>query len=66
MKHSEDQIKEMDLDEAKRLISRSVYEATRLIEDLEIKGKIGFNGHHVRQRLAQEASDTVEHLWREK
>ena len=55
--------KTMDLATAKVEVSNAVYEATRLIEDLEHTGKVLGNGHHIRQRIAQFAVDELTRSW---
>jgi len=64
MKHkTAQQISNMSLEEAKLYIEKMVYEATKAIETLENCGKCMGNGHHVRQKLAQIASQELEDRW---
>lgn len=55
--------KEMTLEDAQLEIERKVYEATRLLEELERAGKIRGNGHHMRQRLSGYAKTLVKDRW---
>jgi len=62
-------VKPLTLEDAKVELSNSVYEATRLIEDLEYtlnaKGDktIRGNGHHIRQQIVKFAIDLLEERW---
>ncbi len=55
----------ISLEEAQRRIANAVYEATDIVERLEGAGLIWGNGHHIRQNLAQMASDTLKERWNE-
>ena len=58
-----DEVAELTKDRAKTLIERSVYEATKLIEQLERAGKVSGNGHHARTKLAKSAGDELVSRW---
>ncbi len=61
-----EKLKAMSLKDAQLQIERKVYEATRLLEELERAGKIRGNGHHMRQRLAGYAKTLVKDRWLDK
>lgn len=61
--HYHEQLRNIDLEEAKVEISNSVYEATSLFEFLENAGKIRGNGHHMQQRIALFAAELMEERW---
>jgi hypothetical protein len=61
--YTEEELQSMTLEQAVAEISNSVYEATRLIEILEGKGKIRGNGHHARQNIAVLAEMEVKDRW---
>ena len=69
-KFSDEQLQSMQLDEAKVELSNRIYEAARLIEMLEYcraedGGKrIRGNGHHMRQQIAEYATDLLSERWR--
>jgi hypothetical protein len=46
-------------------ISNAVYEATMLLEQLEHAGKVGGNGHHLRQYVAEFAENIIIERWRD-
>jgi hypothetical protein len=54
----------ISLDEAKCRIENAVYKATDLYERLEGAKLVRGNGHHMRQKIAQMASDLLEERWR--
>jgi hypothetical protein len=56
-------LKDMTLEQAWSELSRSVYDATRLLERLERAGKVHGNGHHMRQKLATKAVKLLEERW---
>jgi hypothetical protein len=56
-------IKQMSLKDAQVEISNKIYEATRLIEELEYAGKVSGNGHHARQKIAKFATDDLAERW---
>lgn len=58
-----EELKNMTKEDAKRLLSISVYQATSLIDKLEGAGKIRGNGHHARQKLSAYAEEEVEGRW---
>lgn len=47
--------KKAALDDAANELSNEVYAATSIIERLEAKGLLLGNGHHIRQKLADDA-----------
>lgn len=61
----------MSLYEAKAELSARIYEATRMIEDLEHcraesgARRIRGNGHHIRQQIVAFAADLLEERWQE-
>ncbi len=55
-----------ELGQAQAQISNAVYEATRVIEELEHTGRIRGNGHHIRQRIAKFAEDLLTERWEPK
>jgi hypothetical protein len=48
---------------AKAEIENRVYEVCLLYEELEGKGKVRGNGHHMAQKVAKFASDLMEERW---
>lgn len=56
-------VESMTLETAQRAIENCVYEATALIEKLEHAGKVRGNGHHARQKIAEEAKDELTRRW---
>jgi len=61
--HTDEELKVMSLKEAKNNICNDVYEGSRIIESLEMKGKISGNGHHIRQKIAAYAEKIMEERW---
>lgn len=53
----------MSLEEAATNINNIVYQATRLLEQLEQAGKCNGNGHHARQNVAQFAEKELRDRW---
>ena len=62
--YSDEELKNMTLQEAKNEVSNNVYQAFYLIEMLEGRQKVWGNGHHHRQELASQAAAMVEKYWR--
>ena len=58
-----EELKNMTKEDAKRLLSISVYQATSLIEKLEGAGKIRGNGHHARQKIATYVEEEIGGRW---
>ena len=56
----------LDLKEAQSELSNRIYEAARLLEELEYAGKVIGNGHHMRQQLCQVAERLLADRWAEK
>lgn len=54
------------LEQASAELSRAVYEATSLLEQLEAAGLIGGNAHHARQKLASAAVEDLRERWVDK
>lgn len=60
-----EQIKEdTDLEGAKYIVERVIYDAGLVFERLEGKGLVIGNGHHAAQDLAQSAIEMLEERWR--
>ena len=53
----------MTRESAEHLVEHVVYTATRIIENLEMAGKLHGNGHHMRQKLASIAKKMVHNRW---
>ena len=53
----------MTLEEAIAQLTSAVYQATRLLEDLEHSGQLTGNGHHARQTIAQAAEKELRERW---
>ena len=53
----------MTLEQAEAEITNAVYDAARIIEALEYKGKIRGNGHHIRQEIAGMAKKLMNERW---
>lgn len=68
---TDEQIKNMTLEDAKHHIENAVYEATALFERLEYEKcatgvkqtKIRGNGHHIRQEASKLVSGLMEKRW---
>lgn len=58
-----EKLREMTLSDAENAISKSVYAATQLIEQLEYAGRIRGNGHHLRQEIAEFAVKLMRERW---
>lgn len=56
----------LTVDQAATLISNAVYEACGLYEQLQHAGRVGGNGHHVRQKIANAATALMRERWIEK
>ena len=63
MEERHERLKKLSFEEVRARVSNKVYEATRLIEDLEGAGVLRCNGHHVRQRIAALATDELKSIW---
>jgi len=59
-----EEVQAMDRQTAEFAVAYAVYDATRLIEQLEREGKISGNGHHLRQQLAAAARAVVDDRWK--
>jgi len=55
---------QMTLKEAEAEVSKAVYAATKIFEDLEAQGVILGNGHHARQKLAALAVEDLRSRWK--
>lgn len=58
-------LKELTKDHAVADIGNAAYKATCLFEHLERAGKVVGNGHHMRQKCAEFASQLMTERWRE-
>ena len=57
------ELKKLDLEEAKRLIGNYMYKHACIFERLEHAGKIYGNGHHIAQKFAQLAQNELDKRW---
>ena len=63
--YTKEELKEMDIETAKVELSNNLYEASRLIEQLEYtigkdgNKRISGNGHHLRQQIAKFGTDLL-------
>ena len=62
-KFTDKELLDMTKEEACNEISNEVYEASRLIETMECCRKVQANGHVLRQKIAQFASDLMDSRW---
>lgn len=53
----------MDQDTAAHHLQEAVYSACALFEELEHRGKVQGNGHHVRQTIAETAVVELKRRW---
>ena len=60
---TDEQLQAMTLEQAEAEITNAVYDAARIIEALEYKGKIRGNGHHIRQEIAGMAKKLMNERW---
>ncbi|MBK8132621.1 MAG: hypothetical protein IPK48_07860 [Gammaproteobacteria bacterium] len=58
-----EKLREMTLSDAENAISKSVYAATRMVEELEYAGRIRGNGHHLRQEISEFAVKLMRERW---
>lgn len=65
MSNYNDFLEKMDLETAKAEISNKIYDASILFEQLEYRGKVYGNGHHIRQKIATYASKLMEERWQD-
>jgi hypothetical protein len=56
-------VRTMTLKDAQTELSNRVYEAARLLEELEYAGKVFGNGHHMRQQLCAAAEALLAERW---
>ena len=68
--YTDQQLQDMTLEDAKRIIENEVYKVTGIVERLEYvrdtesnERKIIGNGHHIRQEMAAMAAKIVERRW---
>ena len=54
---------QMTLDHAENDISQAIYAATELLEHLEGAGLVRGNGHHMRQKIAEQAVLLLRERW---
>jgi len=66
MQYTEEQLKNMSLEDAQAAIGDAVYQASFLFESLEGAGKVSGNGHHIMQKLSVHAQDVMAERWTEK
>lgn len=52
-------------DGASAKLSNAVYLACRLLEDLQVFGRLRGNGHHMRQAVAEFAANLLRERWQE-
>jgi hypothetical protein len=63
--YTQEEIEQMDLETAQAELSNNLYEASRLIEQLEYtknkegNKRISGNGHHIRQQIAKFGTDLL-------
>lgn len=55
---------DLDLEHAESALSNIVYEATQLVEKLEMAGLVRGNGHHIRQNIARFAMEELRKHWK--
>lgn len=60
---TDEQLSNIDFSTAEAALSNNVYEASRLIEQLEYAGKVRGNGHHARQAIAAAATEELKSRW---
>ena len=60
---TDEELQNMTLQAAEAKLSRRVYKATRLIEELEHTGHVRENGHHIRQEIAEFAVKLLRERW---
>lgn len=58
-----DEIKKMEQSQIEAELSNRVYEAALLLEQMEHAGRIGGNGHHKAQRVAEAALKEMRQAW---
>lgn len=58
-----EQLANMTLEEAKRILSNDIYKACSLLEKLEGKQKITGNGHHMAQDICTLATERLGERW---
>lgn len=62
----DENIEKLDMKSAMNEISNAVYQASKIIEQLEGAGKVLGNGHHARQNIAKFAADEIMKRWNHK
>lgn len=63
MEFNQSYVEEMDKKTAIAEIQKVVYEATKLIEQLEKAGKIYGNGDYIRQSISNNAKKLLKEMW---
>ena len=63
IKMPDEKLQNMTLQDAEAELSKRVYAATRLIEELEFAGHVRGNGHHIRQEIAAFAVKLLREQW---
>ena len=58
-------LRSMGFETAKAELEYLVYQAAKLLEDLENAGKFQGNGHHARQRVSAFAVEELKSRWKE-
>lgn len=53
-----------DYESVKNELECKVYEATKILEELEREGLVFGNGHHMRQAIAAEAVEMLKLRWK--
>jgi hypothetical protein len=61
----DEKLQHMTLDDAVSNLSNRVYDATRIVEELEYAGRVRGNGHHLRQEIAAFAVKLLREQWEE-
>ncbi len=61
----DEKLQHMTLDDAVSNLSNRVYDATRIVEELEYAGRFRGNGHHLRQEIAAFAVKLLREQWEE-
>ena len=56
-------VHDITLDQAQRVLMNKIYEASALMEQLELAGRINGNRHHMKQKLSQVAEKMLADRW---
>jgi hypothetical protein len=58
-----EELSQMTLEDAENRLSNIIYEASKMVEQLENLGKVQGNGHHIRGYIAKYAQEQLRKYW---